>query len=221
MRCTYYSYAARRNNGIFQTLEMHTMTLWTIQPEKLYHSILKTGKCICDPLQFNMPEFVEMYNWLVLQMKKRIGDPPEGVIYPVWAWHTQRSKRHKPDLRSERWANGYDGEKFVCLEIEVPDEQVLLSDFDLWSLILLDSIITETEEEDHKLTEIYKGLTPQKQLEMKYKNWNRVFDVTPFENEWTRRGSWIQATFWVLTKDMIKKVRHFKAAKHCEQPVEK
>ena len=108
--------------------------------------------------------------------------------------------------------NGYDGEKFVCLEIEVPDEQVLLSDFDLWSLILLDSIITETEEEDHKLTEIYKELTPQKQLEMKYKNWNRVFDVTPFENEWTRRGSWIQATFWVLTKDMIKKVRHFKAA---------
>ena len=95
-----------------------------------------------------MPEFVEMYNWLVLQMKKRIGDPPEGVIYPVWAWHTQRSKRHKPDLRSERWANGYDGEKFVCLEIEVPDEQVLLSDFDLWSLILLDSIITETEEEE-------------------------------------------------------------------------
>lgn len=55
----------------------------------------------------------------------------------------------------------------------MPDEQVLLSDFDLWSLILLDSIITETEEEDHKLTEIYKELTPQKQLEMKYKNWNR------------------------------------------------
>ena len=197
------------------------MTLWTIQPEKLYYSILKTGKYICDPLQFNMPEFVEMYNWLVLQMKKRIGDPPEGVIYPVWAWHTQRSKRHKPDLRSERWANGYDGEKFVCLEIEVPDEQVLLSDFDLWSLILLDSIITETEEEDHKLTEIYKKLTPQKQLEMKYKNWNRVFDVTPFENEWTRRGPWIQATFWVLTKDMIKKVRRFKAAKHCEPSIEK
>ena len=194
------------------------MTLWTIQPEEIYHSILKTGKYICDPLQFNMPEFAEMYNWLVLQMTKRIGDPPEGVIFPVWAWHTQRSKRYKPDLRSERWENGYDGEKLVCLEIEVPDEQVLLSDFDLWSLILLDSIITETEEEEHKLTEIYKSLTPQKQLEMKYENWTRVFDVTPFENEWMRRGSWIQATFWVLTKDMIKKVRYFKAAKHREQP---
>ena len=67
---------------------------------------------------------------------------------------------------------------------------------------------------------IYKSLTPQKQLEMKYENWIRVFDVTPFENEWMRRGSWIQATFWVLTKDMIKKVRYFKAAKHREQPYE-
>ena len=97
---------------------------------------------------------------------------------------------------------------------------MLLSDYDLWSLILLDSMITETEEEDHKLTEIYKSLTPQKQLEMKYENWIRVFDVTPFEYEWMRRGSWIQATFWDLTKDMIKKVRYFIATKHHEQPYE-
>ena len=198
--------------------------LYTVKKLSSYFSSCSTISFFITVVEFTeifSQSLVEMYNWLVLQMKKRIGDPPEGVIYPVWAWHTQRSKRHKPDLCSERWANGYDEEKFVCLEIEVPDEQVLLSDFDLWSLILLDSIITETEEEDHKLTEIYKELTPQKQLEMKYKNWNRVFDVTPFENEWTRRGSWIQATFWVLTKDMIKKVRHFKAAKHCEPPIEK
>ena len=52
-------------------------------------------------------------------------------------------------------------------------------------------------------------------------NYVPLFDVTPFENEWTRRGPWIQATFWVLTKDMIKKVRRFKAAKHCEPSIEK
>lgn len=190
------------------------MTLWTIQPEELYHSILKTGKYVCDPQKFGMPEFTEMYDWLVVQMRKRIGEPPDGVIYPVWAWHTQRSKRQKPDLRSERLANGYDGDKLVCLEIEVPDEQVLLSDFDLWSLILLDALITETEEEDNEIDKIYKALAPEKQLELKYENWKRVFDITSLDNEWMRRGSWIQATFWVLTKDMIKKVRYFTAAGH-------
>lgn len=188
------------------------MTLWTIQPEELYHSILETEQYVCDPKQIVMSEFIEMYDWLVLQMRERIGEPPNGVIYPVWAWHTQKSKRQKPDLRSERWSNGYDGEKFVCLEIEVPDEQVLLSDFDLWSIVLLNDLISETEEEDEELNRIYKSLAPKRQLEMKYENWKRVFDVTPFENSWMRRGSWIQATFWELRMDMIKEVRYFTAS---------
>ena len=119
---------------------------------------------------------------------------------------------NKPDLRSERWANGYAGDKLVCMEIEVPDEQVLLSDFDLWSIVLLDALITETEEEDNKLDKIYHALTPEEQFKMKYENWKRVFDVTPLDNEWIRCGSWIQATFWVLTRNMIKKVRYFTAA---------
>ena len=49
------------------------------------------------------------------------------VIYPVWAWYAQNGKHYKPDLRSERWGYGSAGDKFAC--IEVPDEQVLLSDF--------------------------------------------------------------------------------------------
>lgn len=190
------------------------MTLWTIQPEELYHSILETGKYVCDPKQIVMSEFTEMYNWLVLQMRERIGEPPKGVIYPVWAWHTQRSKHQKPDLRSERWTNGCDGEKFVCLELEVPDEQVLLSDFDLWSIVLLNDLITETEEEDEELDRIYKSLASKRQLEMKYENWKRVFDVSPSNSPWMRRGSWIQATFWMLTKEMIKEVRYFTVARH-------
>ena len=141
------------------------MTLWTIQPERIYCFILKTGQYTCDPGQVVMSEFTKMYDWLALQMKERIGEPPEGIIYPVWAWHTQSSKHQKPDLRSERWSNGYDGDKFVCLEIEVPDEQVLVSDYDLWSLILLDVLITETEEEDNEIEKTYKALTPEKQLE--------------------------------------------------------
>jgi hypothetical protein len=48
---------------------------------------------------------------------------------------------------------------------------------------------------------------------IKHENWKRVFDVSPLDNEWRRRGEWIQATFWVLTKDMIRKVRHFTTPK--------
>ena len=189
------------------------MVLWTIQPEELYRRILETGVYICDPQQCSMPEFSEMYDWLAEQMKARIGTPPEGVVYPVWAWYAQRGKHHKPDLRSERWTNGSAGDKFVCIEIEVPDEQVLLSDFDSWELVLLDALISETEAEDHELDRFYQKLSLEKQREMKYRNWERVFDISPLNNDWILRGWWIQATFWVLTKDMIRKVRYFTAAR--------
>jgi len=91
----------------------------------------------------------------------------------------------------------------------VPDEQVLLSDFDLWHFVLNNHLISETETEDTELEKIYETLSPEKQFEMKYENWKRVFDVSPLDNEWMRRGEWIQATFWVLTKGMIRKVRYF------------
>ena len=190
------------------------MTLWTVQPEQLYASILKTGTYICDPARSSMPEFTEMYDWLVRQMQERVGMPPDGVVYPVWAWYAQNGKHKQPDLRSERWGYGKAGDRFVCMEIEVPDEQVLLSDFDQWALILLDGLISETEEEDMWQEKVYQALSDEKKLEMKYENWKRVFDISPLNSQWMRRGEWIQANFWVLTKDMIRGVRRFTAAGH-------
>lgn len=40
-------------------------------------------------------------------------------------------------------------------------------------------------------------------------NWERVFDVEPFHNEWTIRGDSIQATFWELRKEQIRDIRFF------------
>ena len=188
------------------------MTLWTIQPEQVYRDILKTGTYICDPARMSMPELAESYDWLAAQMAWRIGPPPEGIKYPVWAWYAQDFQRKKPDLRRERWANGADGEKLACIEIEVPEEQVVLTDFDNWHAVLNHWLISDTEEEDRELEAVYNRLSPEDRRNMMEENWKRVFDITPLENGWTIRGSWIQATFWVLTKDMIRDVRFFTAA---------
>ena len=119
------------------------MILWTIQPEAVYEEILSTGVYHCDFSKSSLSEWERQYDWLVEQMKKRIGPPPNGVSYPVWAWHTWEGVRKKPDLRRERWGNGWKGERFVCLEIDVPDKDVLLSDFDSWSIILLNGLLAD------------------------------------------------------------------------------
>ena len=140
--------------------------------------------------------------------------PPSGVKYPVWAWYKQGGKRAKPDLRRERWGYGPGDEEYCCIEIDLPNEQVLLSDFDAWSIILNNGLLSESEEEDSLLDSQYDSMPSAQQQLFKRENWNRVFDLTPVHCDWIIRGEWIQATFWVLKKEDVRSVVFFRTAKH-------
>lgn len=203
------------------------MKLWTIQPPAVYQLIQDTGVYRCDPYQSVMlqpmddakigkelcEQFVESYDWLVRQMEKRIGPRPEGVIYPVWAWY-QYGNRQKPDLRSERWSNGNPGERLSCILLEVPDQEVLLSDFGGWHFVLGGLIpISDSEEESDQLEAYLDTLTEKEQKAFLSENWERIFDIEPFENDWTHRGTEVQATFWELKKEYVLGVRFFTAGK--------
>lgn len=72
------------------------MILWTIQPEKVYQSILENGVYRCDFSRSPMKDWKAQYDWLAAQMTKRLGKPPAGVSYPVWAWYQWEGVRKKP-----------------------------------------------------------------------------------------------------------------------------
>lgn len=151
------------------------------------------------------PEFVEKYEWLIRQMKKRNDPPPEGVVYPVWAWYKQMQKN-----RSARWGYGSGDEDYTCIEFEIPDGQMLLKDFDSWHIILNNGLFSDSEKEADQQDAYFDSLPTEERKAYKETNWEQVFDTTPFENDWTRRGDWVQATIWELRKDMIQDVRFFR-----------
>lgn len=190
------------------------MILWTIQPVKVWSVIRYDGVYRCKPALSSVsdPNTVRAYNWLADSMAARIGAPPRGAIWPVWAWYMRNGKRAKPDLRAERWRCGPGNEEFTCLEIDVPADRVVLSDFDVWHIILNDSLISTTEEEHLQLEAWFYTLPPMRRAAYQQQNWARVFDVTPFENDWMMRGKWIQATFWELRREQVRNVRTFKTA---------
>ena len=188
------------------------MILWTCQEEAVYNELLKTSVYRCDLNLSPMKDCREKYDWLVRQMKQRIGPPPDKVSYPVWAWYQQQGKHRKPDLRKERWAVGCNGERFACLEIEIPDREVLLSDFDAWCIILSNGLLSDSEQEDSCLEAQYEALSPSEKRRMKEINWERVFDLSTLDNDWSRRGYYIQATFWELRLEQVRDVRFFRAA---------
>ena len=74
-------------------------------------------------------------------------------------------------------------------------------------------MISNTEEESKHLEEEYNSLSDTLKQNMKSKNWERVYDLTPFENDWAICGSSIQATFWELRREQIRSVRFFEGTK--------
>ena len=183
------------------------MRLWTFQPERVYEILQKDGIFRCEPMLsecITECNFAPAYNWLVAEMKKRVGEPPVGVKYPIWAWHTHNWEHKKPDLRlSDFWYSS----PMLCIEIEVPDEQVLLSDEENWHFVLNNLHISEDEQESNRI----ESLSYKEYEKIKCASWERIFDIEPFENDWTRKGCFIQATFWELKKEMVISIRKVKA----------
>jgi len=182
------------------------MRLWTFQPETVYDILIQDGVFHCDEAKSeNIVEygFDKAYGWLAAEMKKRIGAPPRGIKYPIWAWHTINWKHSKPDLRMREF---YFSEPMLCIEIEMPDNEVLLSNEDSWHIVLNDSYYSDSEED----WENYESFPLLKQEKTKDASWRKIFDIVPYENEWVCKGRYIQATFWELKKESIVSVRKVK-----------
>ena len=133
--------------------------LWTMQTRDVWESLQRTGVYRTDTaLCWMAEELPHAYSWLAREMTKRVGPPPQGVDYPVWAWYMQNGRHKKPDLRSERWGYGPGDEDYCCIELEIAPQRVLLSDFDVWHSVLNNGLISDTEEEDVALEAFHESL---------------------------------------------------------------
>lgn len=193
------------------------MRVWTSQPVKVYDSIKEGNIFRCDR---NHPDYTSGSHWSILekvnaaysymadQMRKRIGPPPEGVEFPVWAWHTFEGKHKKPDLRKSAF-RCFPITPRVCMELEVPDELVLLSDESLWYAALnnvYSSLAKDKAEFDAEM-QWYESLSKEEQEKVKVASWNTIFDLTRDDSEYTGRGEYIQATFWEIRPEYVIDVR--------------
>lgn len=193
--------------------------LWTMQTRDVWESLQRTGVYRTDTaLCWMAEELPHAYSWLAREMTKRVGPPPQGVDYPVWAWYMQNGRHKKPDLRSERWGYGPGDEDYCCIELEIAPQRVLLSDFDVWHSVLNNGLISDTEEEDVALEAFHASLADAEKTAYKEKNWERVFDISPLNNNWTTRGEWVQATFWELRHEDVRAVRFFRTGKYKRPP---
>ena len=73
------------------------MLLWTSQTTEAYNTLIHTGAYHCNESKIiDFEWWKPAYDWIAQKMKEQIGDPPEGVNYPVWLWYRWKGKNKNP-----------------------------------------------------------------------------------------------------------------------------
>lgn len=191
------------------------MIVWTNQPYSVYEQLMATGSFSCTPalainLNDGFDDFARAYAWMIKQMKRRIGQPPAGVTTPIWAWYRMNFQHRRPDFRMDR-----DFDDQVCMEIEIDEAQILLSDFENWNFVLNDWYLAKVSNEDdwNRQEAWFDQLPAAHQTRVKERSWQRIFDITPAHGDWTRNGDCVQGCFWQLNRNQVRRAWRLRKGK--------
>lgn len=128
------------------------------------------------------------YEWLLDQMRLRVGPEPAGVTTPYWAW---LFRENAPlEVYDAAWAG------YMRLTLNIADSRVLVSSHDDWHCVLNDSpvlLLTECEQDDEAVSALWDKYYPTRRA-----TWPRIFDMENYPDTWA-----FQATFWELFPDDI------------------
>jgi hypothetical protein len=203
------------------------MLVWTIQSLQVWEKLQQDG-LIYGPGP-NLIRWVgdwkgqAAYEWMAEQMERRIGKRPKPDRYPLWAWSQWKDATHrKPDLRSSgHLASGVRGVRLAC---EIPNDQILLSDFQRWHLALNYSYLSlsQAEEEAFETELALCGLAYMRSGPLSdpvfhqrvLDSWQRIFDLELVgDPDWLgdekRDEIEVQGTFWQLSHDQVREITVF------------
>lgn len=189
------------------------MRLWTIQGIEIYNQLQNEGVAYCTKPSWDIDDrFIYAYHWMAKQMIKRIGQPPvDDIEYPLWAWYQYDSVKKKKPPRSpldiQEGLSAY-------MEIEIPDEIVLLSNFSNWHAVLNQCALANWKQIDKKIDVLDKPagrILDFKEYPLEIQNeiensWEAVFDLDRRDKDVGlahKRNRSIQATFWALYPENI------------------
>ena len=105
----------------------------------------------------------KLFNMIANKLKETCGIEAERHVIPIWGWVVKKDLKITDDLLNELYNRAIPKcDRMVVLELEVPKEFVLLSNFEIWNdELLFNTIFYDdydiTEEEFNKLFEKQKG----------------------------------------------------------------
>lgn len=177
------------------------MLVYTVQPKEIIDQIdnLKPNESLLvDNSKINFKDennFIIAYKYMRFEMNKKLNT--NYASYPWWAFID------KPTIHEIK--KGFTSCKTPYLiTLDIPDEKLVLSDFQEWHSPLMNVCCFKTEEEmNEKWDELEKLKTTDifKYFEIMTDSWQQIFDIsnTPARD--------IQATFFEIQKKKIVSIK--------------
>ena len=189
------------------------MILCTIQTPPAWRSLRTTGVLRADSHRIE-PNFLPAYRWMAKQLVHRVGPPPSGVRYPIWAW-----QRPKPDLRrSGHLPHNLPG---VLIQFAATPDSVLLSDFHGWHCVLNRWHLPRTQDAERAfLARVRRsGVNEQHAWSLPWarasitRSWEKIFDLTWSNPDWVPQPQEkaVQACIWQIDRSQVRTVQSFVA----------
>lgn len=167
-------------------------TFYTVMPVYTWRQFCKQGYLVGNK---DKALFPTEYEWMIEQMHKRI--PNYQGEHPVWLW-TEYPSHIKSGFVKKRQSG-------VVLTLEIPDELVLLSDFDDWHCVLNNVPCAISEEEYDAFYEGKLSMTLEE-------SWERIFNLDMHRDpDWFGNHPYrLQGVTGKTPIEWVKKVKYFR-----------
>jgi hypothetical protein len=182
------------------------MKLYTFLTKEEFDTLNTNGYLTCDASRTE-PYYKEAYDFMADNLEKKYSkkniDLEESIVYPRWAWYSWMN--NKDILSCEDLIDNFRPDRYLIV-CNIPDEQVLLSDYDNWHHCLNYMYLSRTEEEEAEIESMRENIEADKDEmhNLMHKSWLRIFDPE-FPNQWIIEKDChsLQAVFWVLYKSQV------------------
>ena len=184
------------------------MKFWTVRLASELNSLNEQRILVTDSAKPDSNR-LKAYDWMASQLRLRVGHPPDKIVYPIWVWRFfNGTKNPRPDLRTKCLLPK--GTAGVLLELDLPEEQVLLSNFDAWHAVLNNHhhSLNDAEYEKNEALAAVKGRNHPDLVMLKEASWQRIFDLSLIPDPSTYA---VQGVVWQVQIESIKKTTFFTA----------
>lgn len=153
------------------------MILYTVQPESIWIHLKTHGHFYAD---LNKSLFlyedndpfeagIFAYRWMIKQYQQKCC---HSMTTPIWAWKTYQGKTKLFKAHQNKYYFNQ-----AMLKIDVPDDYVLLSDFEDWNICLNCGYVGTSDRDYDRFFAIEDQLSQTEYRKQVIDSWNRIFNV--------------------------------------------